>query len=73
MPVITKRLTNRHRPPASTTRGLQERHIQPIDIRTFFSVDFDVHIVFVHELGSDFVFETFVREDVAPYLNKDFE
>lgn len=59
-------LTNRHRPPASSSARLQERHVQPVNVRTFLSVHLDVHEVFIHYARDKFILETLVGEDMAP-------
>ena len=55
-----------HRPAAAAGRCLDEGHVNAIDVGPFFTIDFDVHKVAVHDRGGRFIFERFVRHDVAP-------
>ena len=57
--------------PAGATSGLghvdtQCGHVDVVDIGTFFSVDLDIHEVFVHELGDFRIGKALAFHDVAP-------
>jgi hypothetical protein len=45
---------------------LHKRHVNAINIGALFPVHFDVHKFAVHDRGHVFVFERFVRHDMAP-------
>lgn len=55
-----------HRPATLPRHCLDGRHVNMIQIRPFFSVNFDVDVVLIHQLGGLIVFEGFVRHDVTP-------
>ena len=41
-------------------------HVNLVDVRTFFAIDFDTHKVLVQDFCDCFVFETFVLHHVTP-------
>ena len=54
------------RPAAAAGRGLDEGHVNAIDIRTFLPVDFNIHEPRVHEGRDFFVLERLALHHVAP-------
>ena len=54
------------RPAATQPHGLQRAHIDPIQIRSFFAVEFDGDEIFVEEGGDFIIHERFAFHDVAP-------
>src|SRR5262249_52555694 len=54
------------RPAAVLTKMVQSRHVDLVNIGPLLAVDFDVDEQFVHDAGDLFVFEAFVRHDMAP-------
>ncbi len=57
---------HRHRPAAGPCHGDGGLHVDGIDVRTFFPIDFDVDEVFIHEGRCFFVFERFMGHYMAP-------
>ena len=57
---------NRHRPATSTGHHLYGLHVDLIEIRTFFAIDFDADKVLIESRGDRVAFETFVLHHVAP-------
>ena len=45
---------------------MQRRHIDLIDIRPLFAIDFDIDEQLVHHARGRFILEAFVRHDMAP-------
>ncbi len=45
---------------------VQRRHVDLVDVRPFFAIDFDVDEQLVHDAGGAVVLEAFVRHHVAP-------
>jgi len=45
---------------------LHRVHVNLIEIRTLFAIDFDVHKVVVHQLGDLFVLKRLVLHDMTP-------
>ncbi len=58
------------RPAATAGRGLDEGHVNAIDIRAFLAVDFDVHKARVHEGRDFFVLERLPFHHVAPMAGR---
>jgi hypothetical protein len=56
--------------PATPGRCLHKSHVNAIDIRPFFAVDFDVHELTVHDFGRPWILEGFVRHDMAPMTGR---
>src|SRR5438105_13045751 len=55
-----------HRPTTAAGCRLDEGHVNAIDIRPFFTIDFDVHKLAIHDRGRLFVLERLVCHHVAP-------
>ena len=55
-----------HGPPAGAGRRLHERHVDAVDVRTFFAVDLDGNKVIVQNLGHAVVLERLALHDVTP-------
>src|SRR5262249_39337348 len=55
-----------HWPPAASCHDLNGCHVDLIQIRTLFAIDFDVHEIAVHELRNRIVFEGLVLHHVTP-------
>ncbi len=49
---------------------MQRVHVDLIDVRTFLTVDLNVHEKFVHYGRSGLIVEAFVRHDVAPMAGR---
>src|SRR4051794_22332220 len=65
-----RREPNAHRPAATARRRLHESHVNAIDVRALFAIDFDVHEIPIHDRGGFFVLERFVSHDVAPMAGR---
>ena len=65
-----RREPDAHGPTAAAGRRLDEGHVNAINIRPFFAVDFDVHKLPVHDRGHIGVFERFVRHDMTPMAGR---
>ena len=59
-----------HRPTAAAGGRLDECHVNAIHIRPFFTINFDVHKLAIHDRGRRFIFERLVRHDVAPVTGR---
>src|SRR5688572_23336864 len=57
---------DRHGPTTGPCHCHGGLHVNGIDIRALFAVDFDVDKVLVHESGDSFVFKRFMCHDMAP-------
>src|SRR5258708_39195496 len=54
------------RPPAVFAKMVQGRHVELVDVGPLLAVDFDVDEQLVHDGSDPFVFEAFMRHDMAP-------
>src|SRR5258708_9320033 len=54
------------RPPAVFAKMVQGRHVDLVDVGPLLAVDFDVDEQLVHDGSDPFVFEAFMRHDMAP-------
>jgi len=59
-----------HRPTAGSGRGLDERHVDAVDVGPFFTVDLDRHEVPVEHVGDLPALEALVLHDVAPVARR---
>ncbi len=57
---------NRHGPSTAAGGGLHEEHVDTVDIGALFAVHLDGNEVAVQQFRDAFVFERFVRHDMAP-------
>ena len=64
------RQPNTHRPTAAAGRGLDEGHVNAIDIRPLLAIDFDVYELAIHDRRHLLAFERLVRHDVAPVAGR---
>src|SRR5206468_11129620 len=55
-----------HGPAAAARRRLHEGHVNAIHIGALFAIDFNVHILAIHDFGGGSIFEGLMRHDVAP-------
>ena len=71
---VKRRLIRGHedaeRPTALSVHQLGRRHIDLIDIRSFFPVDFDRDEPVIQHPGRLFVFEAFVCQNMAPMTGR---
>ena len=58
------------RPATLLAKRMKRAHVDGIDIRPLFAVDFDVHIEVVHEAGCRLVLEAFMGHDMAPVAGR---
>ena len=59
-----------HRPAAVMRHHLNGVHVDLIEIRPLFTIDFDVHEIFIHQLRDLFVFKRLVRHHVTPVTRR---
>ena len=59
-----------HRPTTAAGCRLDEGHVNAIDIGPFFTIDFDVHKLAIHDRGRLFVLERLVCHHVAPVTGR---
>ena len=58
------------RPAALLAQMMQRRHVDLIDVRPFFAIDFDVDEQLVHDPRDGVILEAFVRHHVAPVARR---
>ena len=59
-----------HRPPARTRRGLDECHVDAIDVRPFLAIDLDRDEVFVEHIRHADTFERLALHHMAPVTGR---
>src|SRR5262250_1269003 len=57
---------NRERPATAAGHRLNGAHVDLIEIRSLFAIDFNVDEVFIHGAGNFLVFERFAFHDMTP-------
>ena len=65
-----RRQPDAHGPASAAGRGLDESHVNTIDIGPFLAIDFDVHKLAVHDRRHLRALERLVRHDVAPVAGR---